>query len=390
MNNKTDKIVICHLITGLYTGGAERMLYNLLSKSNRELFSPIVISLMDRGTFGDRIESLGIPVYSIGMKPGVVTPAKLLQLVQTIRGFKPDLIQGWMYHGNLAAFLSGLFLSPKVPVLGCIQFSIGSLNSEKLMTQAVVRVGATISNFVSQNIFVSKNSKTQHEQLGYSSTNSCVIPNATDTSVFKPSQEARLKLRTELGLPEKTIFIGLFARYNPMKDHANFLKAAKLLHQKFSHVHFLLAGRNVDDKNQNLQNLIQELGIVSQVHLLGERQDIPYIASALDIFSLSSAYGEAFPLAIGEAMSCGVPCVVTDVGDSAWIVGNTGKVVPPKEPQLLANAYQELIDLGLDGRDVLGQAARTRVIDLFSSNSIVHQYENLYTSLLNTRIKTRG
>jgi glycosyltransferase involved in cell wall biosynthesis len=390
MNNTTDKILICHLITGLYTGGAERMLYNLLSKSNRELFSPIVISLMDRGTFGDRIESLGIPVYSIDMKPGVVTLPKLLQLVQTIHALKPDIIQGWMYHGNLAAFLVGLFLSPKVPVVWCIQFSIGSLASEKLMTQVVVRIGATISNFVSQNIFVSKNSKCQHEQLGYSSTNSCVIPNATDTSVFKPSQEARLKLRTELGLPEKTILIGLFARYNPMKDHANFLKAAKLLHQECSHIHFVLAGRNVDDKNQNLQNLIQDLGIVSQVHLLGERQDIPYIASALDIFSLASAYGEAFPLAIGEAMSCGVPCVVTDVGDSAWIVGNTGKVVPPKEPQLLANAYQELIDVGPDARETLGKAARARVIDLFSSNSIVHQYENLYESLLNPKIKARG
>jgi glycosyltransferase involved in cell wall biosynthesis len=337
---------------------------------------------MDRGRFGDRIESLGIPVHSIGMKQGAPTPATLLRLIQTIRRVEPDVIQGWMYHGNLAAFLASLFLGLKVPVLWCIQFSIGSLNSEKLLTQAVVRVGATVSNVVSQNIFVSKNSRTQHEQIGYSSTNSCVIPNATDTSVFKPSQEARLKLRTELGLPEETILIGLFARYNPMKDHANFLKAAKLLHQEFSQVHFLLAGCNVDEKNQILQNLIQELGIVSQVHLLGERQDIPYIASALDIFSLSSAYGEAFPLALGEAMSCGVPCVATDVGDSAWIIGDTGKVVPPKNPHLLANAFKELIDLGYQGREILGKAARQRIINLFSLDSVVLQYETLYKSLL--------
>jgi glycosyltransferase involved in cell wall biosynthesis len=382
MNNKTDKILICHLTTGLNIGGAETMLCNLLSKSNRELFSPIVISLMDRGRFGDRIESLGIPVHSIGMKQGVPTPATLLRLVQTIRCLKPDVIQGWMYHGNLAAFLAGLFLSRKVPVFWGIHFSISSLNSEKLMTRAVIRIGATISNFVCQNIFVSKNSRIQHEQIGYSSTNSCVIPNGFDTSVFKPSQEGRLKLRDELGLPEETILIGLFARYNPMKDHANFLKAAKLLHQEFSQVHFLLAGCNVDEKNKNLQDLIQELGIVSQVHLLGERQDIPYIASALDIFSLSSAYGEAFPLAIGEAMSCGVPCVVTDVGDSAWLVGDTGKVIPPKNPQLLANAFKELIDLGYKGREILGKAARERVINLFSLDSVVHQYESLYETLL--------
>ncbi len=382
MNNKTDKILVCYLITGLNTGGAERMLYNLLSRSNRELFSPIVISLTDRGTFGDRIESLGIPVHSIGMKQGVPTLAAFQRLVQTIRCLEPDLIQGWMYHGNLAAFVAGLFLSRKVPIFWCIHFSISSLKSEKLLTRAVVRVGATISNFVSQNIFVSKNSKTQHEEIGYSSTNSCVIPNATDTSVFKPSQSARLKFRTELGLPQETILIGVFARYNPMKDHANFLKAGKLLHQEFSQVHFVLAGSNVDEKNENLQNLIQDLEIASQVHLLGERQDIPYIASALDIFSLSSAYGEAFPLAIGEAMACGVPCAVTDVGDSAWIVGETGKVVPPKNPQLLANAFKELIDLGDRDREILGKAARERVINLFSLDSVVRQYENLYENVL--------
>jgi glycosyltransferase involved in cell wall biosynthesis len=382
MNNKTDKILICHLITGLNIGGAEMMLCNLLSKSNRELFSPIVISLMDRGTFGDRIETLGIPVHSIGMKRGVPTPATFLRLVQTIRYLKPDVIQGWMYHGNLAASLASLFLWRKIPVFWGIHFSISSLNSEKLMTRAVIRISATISNFVCQNIFVSKNSRIQHEEIGYSSTNSCVIPNGFDTSVFKPFYEGRLKLRHELGLSEETILIGLFARYNPMKDHANFLKAANLLHQNFSQVHFVLAGWNVDENNKTLQDLIQELEIVSQVHLLGERQDIPYIASALDIFSLSSAFGEAFPLAIGEAMCCGVPCVVTDVGDSAWIVGDTGKVVPPKNPQLLANAFKELIDLGYDGREILGKAARERVLNLFSLDSVVHQYESLYETVL--------
>lgn len=382
MNKKIDKIVICHLITGLHTGGAERMLYNLLSRINRDIFSPIVISLMDHGRFGDLIESLGIPVYSIGMKQGIPTPAKLLRLFQTIHCLKPDLIQGWMYHGNLAAFVTGLFLSPKVPIFWSIHFSISSLNAEKLMTQVIIRVSTIISHFVSQNIFVSKNSKIQHEQIGYSSTNSCVIPNATDTLVFKPSQEGRLKVRRELGLTAETILIGIFARYHPMKDYPNFLKAAKLLYQEFPQVHFLMVGSHIDQNNRNLQNLIRELGIVSQVHLLGERQDIPYLACGLDIFCLSSAYGEAFPLVIGEAMSCGVPCVVTDVGDSAWVVGDTGKVVPPQNPQLLANAFKELIDLGYEGRKIFGKAARERVINFFSIDSVVDQYENLYETFL--------
>jgi glycosyltransferase involved in cell wall biosynthesis len=371
-------IKVVYIVTGLYTGGAETMLYKLLSKINREHFNPVVVSLINRGTLGDRIESLDIPVHSIGMKQGVPTPATLIRLVQTIRRLDPDVIQGWMYHGNLAAFLAGLFLPKKSPIFWSIHFSISSLNAEKFMTQAVIKAGATISNFICKNIFVSRNSQIQHENLGYLSTNSCVIPNGFDTLTFKPSQEARLKLRIELELPEQTILIGLFARYNPMKDHANFLKAAKLLCQEHSQVHFLLAGHNINSKNQDLQNLIQELGIISQVHLLGERQDIPYLASALDIFSLASAYGEAFPLVVGEAMSCGVPCVVTDIGDSAWIVGDTGRVVPPRNPDKLMLAWQDLIALGYEGRKALGNLARDRIENLFALEMITLQYEELY------------
>jgi glycosyltransferase involved in cell wall biosynthesis len=119
-------------------------------------------------------------------------------------------------------------------------------------------------------------------------------------------------------------------------------------------------------------------GISEQIHLLGERSDIPRLNAALDIASSSSAYGEAFPMVIGEAMSCGVPCVVTDVGDSARIVDNTGYVVPPREPQALANAWQKMIELGSEGRKALGQAARKRIIENFSLDFVVAEYESVF------------
>lgn len=373
---------IIYVTTGLHTGGGERMLYNLLSKINRERFSAVVVSLIDRGTWGDRIEALGVPVHTVDMKRGKPTPAALWRLINIVRQLKPDLIQGWMYHGNLAAQIASIFSGRKTPVLWSIHNSADSLTSENKMTEIVIKSGASLSKSPKKIAFVSRISKFQHEKLGYFSGNGCVIPNGFDTLLFTPSDEARLAIRLELGLAEHCFLIGLICRYHPMKDHANFIQAAALLLKDYPDVHFTLAGTEVNSENYVLQQLIQDLGISNNIHLLGERSDIPRLTAALDIVSSSSAYGEAFPMVVGEAMSCGVPCVVTDVGDSAWIVGDTGTVVPPKNSESLANAWQELIELGAEGRQTLGKAARERIIKCFALESVVEQYEKLYENVL--------
>lgn len=376
-----NRFLVVHIITGLSSGGAEITLYKLLSRVNRERFSTVVVSLIDRGTLGDRIEALGIPVYTIGMKPGMLTPIAVWRLLHTVRQLKPDLVQGWMYHGNLAAQLSSFFLAQKVPVLWSIHNSIYSLTFEKRTTAVIIRLGASISKFPNNIVFVSRTSKSQHETLGYCSENSCVIPNGFDTSLFIPSVEARLAVRSELGLSKEIFLIGIIGRYHPMKDHANFLQAAALLLKDRPNIHFLLVGQQVDRENQVLNQLIQELGLFEQIHLLGERNDIPRLTAALDI-ACSASYSEAFPNVIGEAMSCGVPCVVTEVGDSSWIVGNTGRVVAARNPEALANAWKELFDLGSQTREILGKAARERIIEYFAMESFVGKYEALYESVL--------
>jgi glycosyltransferase involved in cell wall biosynthesis len=386
-DSSSCKSVVLHIITGLSTGGAERMLCNLLSRINRMRFESVVVSLMERGVLGDRIEALGIPVHTIGMKQGMLpTPAAIWRLIHIVRQLKPDLIQGWMYHGNLAAQFVSVF-SQQIPVLWGIHHSISSLTSEKKMSIAIIKLGARLSKFTSHIVFVSQTSKLQHEALGYCSKNSCLIPNGFDTSLFTPSSEAKLTIRSELGLPVNTLLVGLIGRYHPMKDHANFIQAAALLSKDRPDIHFLLAGTEVNRENQILHQLIQELGLFNHMHLLGERSDMPRVTAALDIASSSSAYGEAFPLVVGEAMSCSVPCVVTDVGDSGWIVSNTGRVVPPRDPEALANAWKELIDLGSEGRETLGRAARERIIEHFALDSVVAQYETLYENVL---VKTRA
>lgn len=381
--NKVPKR-IAFIITGLNTGGAEMMLYKLLSRMNRERFESVVISLMDLGKMGDRISALDIPIYTIGMKSGISTPESIWQFIRTLRQIKPVLIQGWMYHGNLAAQLAGVFLPKPVSILWNVRQSLYSLEYEKKGTAAVIKLCAYLSFLPEKIIYNSRISAEQHEQISYDKNKSLIITNGFDTEQFAPDPEARWSLCQELEIPANVVLIGLIGRYHPMKDHPNFLKSAALLlkNNLAANVQFVLAGQGVDWYNQHLCQLAKDLNLVEKIHLLGERHDIPRLTAALDIACSSSSHSEGFPNIIGEAMSCGVPCVVTKVGDSPWIVGETGRVVPRCNPQALANAWKELINLGTEGRTVLGKAARERVIENFSLDSVVAEYEALYESVL--------
>ncbi len=381
---------IVYIITDLSLGGAQIMLYKLLSGMNRERFIPTVVSLMDNALVGDRLQALGIPVYPIGMKAAKPTPASIWRLIRTVRQLQPDLLQGWMYHGNLAAQLAKVFVFEPASVLWNVRNSLYTFDYEKARTGAVIKLCAKLSSLPARIIYNSKVSANQHEKVGYRADKSLLIPNGFDTEIFAPSPEAASSVRQELNIPSNTLLIGLISRYDPVKDHANFLQAAALLLKNYPHlsVHFVLSGAEVDRDNQVLWSLVRELGLVERVHLLGERQDIPRLTAALDIAS-SSSYTEAFANVIGEAMSCGVPCVVTDVGDSAWIVGNAGRIIPPRNPEALANAWKELVDLGTEGRADLGRAARARAIAHFSLDFVVAQYEALYESEFSKLIKQK-
>lgn len=377
-------IKVLFITSGLRTGGAEMMLHQLLSRINRSKFQPAVISLRDSGTFGDRIAALDIPVETINLQVRLSAPINLYRLVKLIEKNQPDIIQGWMYHGNLASQIARIFLTKKIPVILAIHNTIYSSNNFKTITSVVVKLSGYLSRNSDLTIYVSQLSKSQHEKLGYSDKNVTVLPNGIDILKFKPNINARKSVRDELGISDNCILIGMIARFAPQKDHKNFLEAANLIHQDNKNVHFLLCGTGVNAENQVLQGLVDQLGLSNNVSLLGERADIARLIAALDIATLSSAYGEAFPLVVAEAMAAGVPCAVTDVGDSAWIVGESGKVVEPRNPQALANAWNSLLNLTVQERIFLGKAARERVQKLFSLDSVVNQYESLYESILET------
>jgi len=376
-----QKIKLVFVITALGTGGAEMMLYKLLTRINRDRYSPTVISLIDGGVFIGRFHDLDIPVKTLGMKPGVYNPIILLNLRNMLQEIQPDIIQGWMYHANLAAQLANFLALGKAPVFWSIHHSVDSLKAEKLPLAATIKLTALLSSKVERVIFSAEKGQKQHIQLGYDPTNGAAIGDNFDLAKYKPAANPDFNLRSALSLPEDSILIGSVARYHPMKDHANLIEAAAILIANEPKVHFVLVGPNVDQQNPALSSQICKLGIADQLHLLGERQDIPDVMTSFDIFTTSSAYGESFPNVLGEAMSCQIPCVATDIGDSRTIIGDTGVVVPPKDPQALADAWQKLIILGQEKRQDLGKQARQRIQDNFNldgENSFVRQYESLY------------
>ena len=371
---------IVHVITGLSLGGAEMALYRLLSAMDRERFHPAVVSLSGDGPVGARIKGLAIPVHAIGLRPGISMAAAVWRLARTLGRLRADLVQGWQYHGSLAAQFAQLALGLRAPVLWNIRHCVYDLAAEKRLTAAVVKLGARFSHRADRVIYVAQASALQHEALGYRADKRVILPNGFDTGRFAPCDDARIRLRHDLGLAPSTVLIGSIARYHPMKDHANFLRAASECARAHPDTHFVLAGDRVDPSNVALTGLVGSLGLAIRAHLLGRRDDAHRVLAGQDI-ATSASYSEAFPNVIGEAMACGVPCVATDVGDSARVVGETGRTVPARQPRALARAWADLIDMGRDGRVALGLAARCRIVEHYGLPSVVARYERLYDDL---------
>jgi glycosyltransferase involved in cell wall biosynthesis len=242
----------------------------------------------------------------------------------------------------------------------------------------VIRANAWFSRSPKVIIFNSRTSADQHAALGFAADSMRVIPNGFDTNSFIPNAADRRRIRTELRIPDSSFLIGKIARFHPMKDHSGFLLAARLVAQQIPEAHFLLAGPGVDNKNDSLLRTIDEYGIRNRVHLLGERDDVPALNAALDTAVSGSAWGEGFSNVIGEALSCGIPVVATDVGDSKLIVGEAGYVVPPSNPEALAECLVTLYHAGGDRRRYLGELGREHVKKHYSIEKMVEQYRAVW------------
>jgi glycosyltransferase involved in cell wall biosynthesis len=379
---------VMHVITGLSTGGAETMLLKLLSAASQRM-EHVVVSLGDEGTIGPRIAALGVPVHCLGLKRNAPNPFRALSILPLAHRIAPQLIQGWMYHGNLMASLAAVALRKTAPrnvlgqkpVLWNIRQTVYDLRRERWLTAKLIRQGARLSSGPAAIIYNSQTSASQHEELGYRAEKRVIIPNGFDCQVLRPDEAARKAVRAELGITDDTVLVGLVARYHPMKDHVGFLKAAALVVQSHPQTRFVLVGAGVSSTQPELAEGIQQNELGDRVILLRERSDIPRLNNAFDIGCSASAWGEGFSNSIGEAMACGVPCAVTNVGDSAYIVADTGFVAPPRASEALAEAIGRLIEIGQPGRQQIGAKARKRIETEFSLSAIVEKYESLYLAI---------
>ena len=375
-----DPIKLIHVITSLDLGGAEMMLFRLLSHIDRARFENQVVSLIPAGLVGDNIRALGIPVHSLRMQPGRPSMRAVFKLANLIRSERPALLHTWLYHADLVGGLAGLLTH--TPVVWGIHNTSLDPRAVKSNTIKVAQFNARLSSWLPRKIITcSEAARRVHIGIGYSANKFVVIPNGFDLSVYQVDPAARSSLRKELVLPPDTVLIGLVARFDPLKDHQNFVQAARQFCFQHPQTHFLLCGEGISWRNEQLAGWIETAGIRANCHLLGRRDDIPHVMAGLDMLTLSSI-GEAFPNTLGEAMACGVPCVATDVGDSSYIIGDTGMVVPPKDPQALADAWVGLLSLSVEERLALGERARQRIQQLFSIAQITRRYEDLYEQVV--------
>jgi len=376
-----EKIRVLHIITDTDIGGAERMLEKLLQFSDMDRFEPEVLSLLPVDAVGRAIQAMGVPVETAGMSSGLPSLRQLLRVYKWIKVRKPSIVQTWMYHADLIGGVAARCAGTPV-VWGIHQSNLNPrVNSSNTMLSA--RLGKLLSGTVPHSIVCcSFASAESHTAFGYNSEKMRIIHNGFEVPPIIPRTQRYL--RGELGIKENSFVVGMVARFDPQKDHGTFIKAARRLYEKHRKVQFILCGEDVDRSNTVLLEMIRrysDTGFENSVHLIGRRGDMEQVYAAMDILGTSSV-GEGLPLVVGEAMARGIPCVVTDVGDSAHVVGETGIVVPAEDSKKLSEAWSFMYQLTDSELLERGKAARLRIENELNIKTAVKKYHDLYTSIL--------
>ncbi|MDR5752719.1 MULTISPECIES: glycosyltransferase [unclassified Caballeronia] len=379
---------IVHITSGLSVGGAEMMLYRLIKTSQREGVQHTVISLSSVDMLGDRIRALGVEVKILGMSRSAPNPFLLFKLVQWILAYRPDVVQTWMYHadlfGGIAACMArwivrwrGVDAKRLTLAWGVHQTEFPPFSANKKLA-LIAKTCAVLSRYVPDLIVCcAEAAKRTHSAGGYCAPRMQVILNGFDLELFRPQARQRDPLRALLGVAADTPIVGIVGRVDPAKDHENFIAAIGKTSRAFPHCHYVMIGKGLDATNVELTSLIRKAKVADVCHLLGARDDVHRLIPFFDIFCLSSR-SEGLPTVVGEAMACGVPCVATDVGDTATLIGATGKLVAKEDADALASGLIALLGLSDEARLELGMKARQRMQTHFSIDTSWRTYESAY------------
>ncbi|WP_396218962.1 glycosyltransferase [Gemmatimonas sp.] len=358
---------VLHIITGLGTGGAEASLVRVIRGAD-DRSRHVVVSLTTRGTRAAELEAMGVRVWAIGLARGHASWQALRDLRAIAREARPDVLQGWMYHANLAASLLSITSRERWPVVWNVRHALDAWQAEPRRLRWLVRLLAHASHHPRAVIYNASRSARQHEARGYTSSRTVVIPNGVDTERFTPDGGSRAATRLALGVPVDAVVVGMAARVDPLKDHDTFLRVAAHLAERNATIRFLLVGTGTEAGTAMEPTALDAAiaqrerevpALAGRLVRCGERRDMPAIYNACDIVMLTSR-SEGSPNAVAEAMACGVPCVVTDVGDAAHLVGSTGEVAPVGDVVALAEAALRLVH-DTSRRDAYGRAATARI-----------------------------
>lgn len=371
------KVTVLHIITSLDMGGAERMLSNLVLGMDREKYNNVVISLKGLGYWGEILQEQGINVYPINMQPSLLSFSKIFTLYKIVRRHQPDYLQGWMYHANLVALLVGKLARVK-NILWNIRCSTMDLDQYSFMTRLVYKLGAKLSGAPQAIINNSRASIAQHSAAGYRNRQLLYVPNGFDLDKFQPNPTLYSDFRKQHNLPENCKLIGMFARFDPMKDHATFLRAAGILAATRDDVYFVLAGKQLTKANLAIMHLLSEHNLQARIVLLGQIDNIHTVLPAMDYVTQTSVFGEGFPNVIGEAMACGVECFCTDVGDSLEVIGDTGYKIAPRDPIALAQQWRNALELATEENVKRRLKVRERISQRYRIDNIVTEYCKIY------------
>jgi glycosyltransferase involved in cell wall biosynthesis len=353
---------VAFIIRDLNYGGAQRQLITLLKGMDKQSFDVTLLYFYSGGPLLKDLKDSGCRIICLKKQERWDVLGFFWHLFQHLKTIHPDVLHGYLGESNLVTmFLKPFF--PSTRIIWGIRESNTTPDLYGWLGRILSLLESSLSAFTDLIVVNSHAGKDYYLSPGYAPDKMVVISNGIDTERFQPDSEAGAKVRAEWGVSENTILSGLVARLDPMKDHPTFLKAAALLSQEKQDVRFVCVGVGDETYAKVLYQLTNHLGISEQVIWAGGRSDMPKVYNALNIASSSSSYGEGFANVIGEAMACGVPCVVTDVGDSAWIVGNTGIVVPPKNSEALVAGRKASL---ANDRIKIEVKMRSRIVENFS------------------------
>lgn len=379
VNGHGQPLRVVHIISGLGQGGAETVLYRLVT-APRQNTEHIVVSMGDEGVFGPRLRQAGVAVHTLNMTGALGVAAGPVRLWRLLRDMRPDVVQTWMYHADLVGGLVARLAGSRAVSWG-IRNSGADLAKSSRVSRGLAAVCAPLSRAIPAVVVAcAENAAIRHCKWGYDRQKMRVVHNGYDLSRWQPDVVLRARLRHQWGVADDEHVVGVVARWNPLKDHENLFAAMAKLPAGVR-VRLVLVGHEMTASNPELMSRLRHFGLDDRTILMGRRDDVETIMPGFDVHVLSSR-AEGFPNVVAEAMAAGVLCVVTDVGDAAHIVGDAGWVVPPRDPVALAQGIERAVQsIGTPEGQRRLNAGRRRVAELFSLDTMVTNWQTVWRQL---------